>query len=130
MNGVKQMKFLKHDISMLKELISDNDTSILRLVESKNNIINKQEYLIQSQKLNTQLELSSNTWAGRSADEFKEMKRSVQQEFKSILDLQIEVLIDNISMKISHLMELNKAYENKIHDKELELRFYQTEYNC
>lgn len=123
------MNFLKHDISMLKELISDNDTSILRLVESKNNIINKQEYLIQSQKTNTQLELSSTTWAGQRADEFKEMKRSVQQEFKSILDLQIEVLIDNISMKISHLIELNKAYENKIHDKELELRFYQTEYD-
>lgn len=129
MNGIKQMNFLKHDISMLKELISDNDTSILRLVESKNNIINKQEYLIQSQKTNTQLELSSTTWAGQRADEFKEMKRSVQQEFKSILDLQIEVLIDNISMKISHLIELNKAYENKIHDKELELRFYQTEYD-
>jgi len=52
------------------------------------------------------------------------MRDSIKQEFKSILDLQIEVLIDNISMKITHLTELNKAYENKIYDKEIELNFY------
>jgi len=124
MGNIEQINFIKHDISMLKELISDNDTSILRLVHSKNEIINEQEHLFEIQGLNNQPELTPHLWNGHNAKDFIEMRDSIKQEFKSILDLQIEVLIDNISMKITHLTELNKAYENKIHDKEIELNFY------
>lgn len=125
MDGIDQISLLKSDISMLKEQIADNNSDISKLEEIKAKIMTSQEELGKRRTLTTQPNISPETWEGNYADAFLKIRNSIEQEFKSILDLQIEVLIDNISIKTSQLEELNETYEDKIHEKELEINFYQ-----
>jgi len=125
MDDADQIKLLENDISMLREQITENNADISRLEKSKEKIMKNQEVIGEKHTLTTQPNLSSETWAGNYADEFIEIRDSIEQEFKSILDLQIEVLIDNISLKTSQLVELNRTFEDKIQEKQLEISFYQ-----
>lgn len=126
MNGIDQVELLEDDISMLEEQIANNNDEIARLEKSKVKIMSNQEDLGEKQTLTTEPDLTSETWEGNSADKFLEIRESIEQEFKSILDLQIEVLIDNISLKITQLEELNETYEDKIQEKQSEVLFFET----
>ena len=124
MDDTYQIKVLENDISILKGQIADNNTDISRLKKAKNKIISGQDHLYKTQSLAAKPTLSHKEWKGNHANEFLEVRDMMEQEFKTIVNLQIEVLLDKIAIKISQLEELNTAFKNKIIDKESEINFY------
>lgn len=124
MESAHHIELLENDIAILREQINNNQEDIARLEQSKMGIINDQEELGEKQVLTMEPDLSSDTWDGDSAHGFVEIRDSIAQEFKEILHLQTEVLIDNIAVKISQLDELIETYEDKIREKESEIMFY------
>lgn len=125
MYEANQIKLLNNNIAMLRKQITDNHADISRLRKTREKIIAAQEKLRKTQSLIHQPELSKETWQGSHADDFLKIRDSIKQEFKSIHDLQVEVLTDNIYIKTYQLETLNKTYEDKIREKESEINFYQ-----
>jgi|SRR5699024_759771 len=124
MDDVHQIKVLENDISILRGQIAGNNRDISRLKEAKNKIISGQDHLYKKQSLAKKPTISYEKWKGNHANEFLEIRDMIEQEFKTIVNLQIEVLLDKISIKLSQLEELNTAYKNKIIDKKSEINFY------
>ena len=124
MDDVHQIKVLENDISILRGQIAGNNRDISRLKEAKNKIISGQDHLYKKQSLAKKPTISYKKWKGNHANEFLEIRDMIEQEFKTIVNLQIEVLLDKISIKLSQLEELNTAYKNKIIDKKSEINFY------
>lgn len=120
-----QILLLTNGIHALNSQITNNNADIAKLKNAQTNIIADQKELGSKRTLVTEPNLSNDTWQGKYATEFLEIREEVGNQFTNILQSQIETLLDNISSKIAVLENSNDQLSSTIISKRNEIRFLQ-----
>ncbi len=112
------IRSLTNDIWSLTNRIQSNAEDINRLEQAKNNILKEQEELAVQKKLVFDPELASDSWAGKHAAEFLNIRSDIEQAYTTISNQKVESLLERITSEITRLQNLNSSLSQSVESKE------------
>jgi archaellum component FlaC len=111
---------LYNDISNLENQLRHNHEKIARLKKAESGISNELNELVDHKPLVFDPELTPDTWQGKYADTFLDIRNGINYAYTGIIQ-QTEDLLNDISKKISELEAMNTSISNSISSKRSQL---------
>jgi archaellum component FlaC len=116
---------LYNDISNLENQLRHNREKIARLKKAESGISNELNELVDHKPLVFDPELTPDTWQGKYADMFLDIRNGTNYAYTGIVQ-QTESLLNDISKKISELEAMNTSISNSISSKRSQLAHLKT----
>lgn len=117
-----QISRLQREISRYNEIITTNNQNITRLEKAKSKIVKNQNELSMEKSKVDQPQLSNETWRGKHANEFMEMRTKLKHTYNDMVNNQVEVLLENIDQAIQDLKRANSNLLDSIESSRHRIR--------
>jgi Domain of unknown function (DUF5082) len=108
---------LYRDISFLNSEISKNNEILVRLRKAQQEISSGQEEFMLNKRYIHQPNLNQSVWAGKHANEFDDIRGEIEDTYMRIGNIEIEGMLNNIEVKITHYEGVNKSLSSTISSK-------------
>lgn len=122
MNITVQISQLQSEISRLNGNVATNNQNITRLENAKSKILAGQDELSMEKSKVDQPQLSNETWRGKHATEFLEMRTKLKHTYNDMVNNQVEVLLENIDQAIQDLKRANSSLLDSIESSRNRIR--------
>ena len=107
MNITVQISQLQSEISRLNENVATNNQNITRLENAKSKILVDQDELSMEKNMINQPQLSNETWVGKHATDFLDIRKDINNTYNDMMINQVDVLLENIDQAIKNLKAVN-----------------------
>ncbi|TCP31201.1 uncharacterized protein DUF5082 [Scopulibacillus darangshiensis] len=111
------IRMLNNDIASLQSTLHDNQEKIARLHKAKRHITGGQDDLSEYKNLIKNPDLTSESWAGKHAAEFLDIRETIDNAYNDIVTIQVESILQGIEDKISQLENANLDLSDDISSK-------------
>lgn len=108
---------LYRDISFLNSEISKNNEILARLRKAQQEISSGQEEFMLNKRYIHQPNLNQSVWAGTHANDFDDIRGEIEDTYMRIGNIEIEGMLNNIEVKITHYEGVNKSLSSTISSK-------------
>lgn len=97
--------------------ISKNNEMLVRLRKAQQEISSGQEEFMLNKRFIHQPNLNQSVWAGTHANDFDHIRGEIEDTYMRIGNSEIEGMLNNIEVKITHYEGLNKSLSSTIASK-------------